>query len=454
MKPKNLLLNFYIATILMLTVTSINAQTLNWIGTLPGGVHSEAHGISNDGSVVVGWGFNNLGQSFAFRKEAGLQIQNLGTLGSQMSRAFAVSGDGSVVIGYSMDSIGYEKAFRWTETTGIQDLGTLGGSDSEARGISADGSVIVGTAYNSNNFIRAFRWENEQMQDLGAFGSGNSNAYAVTQDGNIIVGRANYDSWEFKAFKWVNGTMQDLGTLGGVQSVAYCVSDDGNVIAGNSNDSSGWLRAFRWTSGGGMQDLGDLGGIFSSSAFGMSADGNIIVGESRNSSGLPLAFRWTSNGIEDLNVAYSNLLVNNSILRTANAITPDGRFIVGAGYNGSTGRDEGFILDTQPATSIENENSFSMPQNFALEQNYPNPFNPSTKIAFVIPNGERNLVTLKVYDVLGNEVATLVNEYREAGRHSVTFDASSAAGGLASGMYLYRLQLGNYSETKKMILMK
>ena len=81
-------------------------------------------------------------------------------------------------------------------------------------------------------------------------------------------------------------------------------------------------------------------------------------------------------------------------------------------------------------------------------QNYPNPFNPSTTIKFQIPNS--SFVNLKVYDVLGNEVATLVNEEKPAGTYQLSFDASN----LSSGIYFYKLQAGNIVETKKMILLK
>lgn len=85
---------------------------------------------------------------------------------------------------------------------------------------------------------------------------------------------------------------------------------------------------------------------------------------------------------------------------------------------------------------------------FTLAQNYPNPFNPATKIQYSIP--QRSDVTLKVYDVLGNEIAILVNEEKERGVYSVNFDAS----GLASGIYFYKLQAGSFVETKKMILLR
>ena len=86
--------------------------------------------------------------------------------------------------------------------------------------------------------------------------------------------------------------------------------------------------------------------------------------------------------------------------------------------------------------------------NYSLKQNYPNPFNPSTRIQYAISS--RQLVTLKVYDVLGKEIATLVNEEKSAGSYEIEFNASH----LASGIYYYQLRAGDYVETKKMILLK
>jgi hypothetical protein len=109
-----------------------------------------------------------------------------------------------------------------------------------------------------------------------------------------------------------------------------------------------------------------------------------------------------------------------------------------------------------PATSVENDGVGS-PSEFLLFQNYPNPFNPSTKIKFTIPNnvilsGAKNLtqVQLKVFDILGNEIATLVNEELPAGEYEVKFDA----GNLSSGMYFYKLQAGSFTVTKKMVLLR
>lgn len=90
----------------------------------------------------------------------------------------------------------------------------------------------------------------------------------------------------------------------------------------------------------------------------------------------------------------------------------------------------------------------STPHTWSLGQNYPNPFNPATVISYQIP--VNTYVTLKVYDMLGREVKTLVNERQTAGTHLVTFDA----GNLASGVYFYRMQAGSFVQTKKLILMK
>jgi len=98
-------------------------------------------------------------------------------------------------------------------------------------------------------------------------------------------------------------------------------------------------------------------------------------------------------------------------------------------------------------TDVENKTVVS-PRKFALEQNYPNPFNPSTTITFQTPSTE--FVSLKVFDIIGNETAVLVNEYLPAGMHSISFNASH----LSSGVYFYKLQTVNNISIRKMLLIK
>ena len=118
--------------------------------------------------------------------------------------------------------------------------------------------------------------------------------------------------------------------------------------------------------------------------------------------------------------------------------------------NGTAVGDEGVILRTTNGgvTFIEEKEINTIPTNYTLNHNYPNPFNPSTTIQYSIK--ERTSVELILYDILGRQVEVLVNEEQDAGYYKINFDA----GRLASGIYFYRLQAGNFVETKKMILMK
>jgi len=98
----------------------------------------------------------------------------------------------------------------------------------------------------------------------------------------------------------------------------------------------------------------------------------------------------------------------------------------------------------------------TLPGEFALQQNCPNPCNPSTTIQYSIPGNvveTLHATSLRVFDILGNEVATLVNENKPAGNYEVKFNVEQASS-LSSGVYFYTLKLGTFSETKKMILMK
>jgi hypothetical protein len=98
-----------------------------------------------------------------------------------------------------------------------------------------------------------------------------------------------------------------------------------------------------------------------------------------------------------------------------------------------------------------------IPNAFSLEQNYPNPFNPETHIKYTV--GSSEFVTLKVYDVLGNEVATLVNEVKPSGTYDVSFRTDNLPTGqagveLSSGVYFYTLKAGSFIESKKMLLLR
>ncbi len=110
------------------------------------------------------------------------------------------------------------------------------------------------------------------------------------------------------------------------------------------------------------------------------------------------------------------------------------------------------VLSNDFITDVKNEELF-IPKNFTLSQNYPNPFNPTTTIKYSVPTvetGDIPSLQLKIYDILGREIATLVNEKQAAGNYSVRFNAAN----LSSGIYLYKLEAGNFRSVKKMIILK
>ncbi|MCW9095100.1 MAG: T9SS type A sorting domain-containing protein [Ignavibacteriaceae bacterium] len=142
-------------------------------------------------------------------------------------------------------------------------------------------------------------------------------------------------------------------------------------------------------------------------------------------------------------VAFNNSTSSNPFTLSAPSA---GLYRVNAGYKNPSLRWDSSMISITTVTNI-NENELN-PTAFKLYDNYPNPFNPSTTLRYSIP--EASFTTLKVYDELGKEVATLVNETKSAGTYEVEFSAKD----LASGIYYYTLQAGSFSKTNKMILMK
>ena len=130
-----------------------------------------------------------------------------------------------------------------------------------------------------------------------------------------------------------------------------------------------------------------------------------------------------------------------------NGLTSLYGFVLAQAPNGTIYATSGDgVFKSTGTTNIGNDGTVI--NSYRLEQNYPNPFNPSTTINYNLPVQQH--VSLKVYDVLGNEIATLINVEQNAGSHSIDFNASQ----LGSGVYFYRLETGNFAETKSMILIK
>lgn len=375
-----------LATLLAILLTGIAcSQTPSLVWLLPfdgapddpmhGGNWSRAQHVTPDGLLVVGQayfgGLESMFNASTWIANYGTSYvapsSNLGTLeicdppANNWSWAFGISANGSIVVGVSgcPEAWVVHNAFRWVGGS-MQNLGTLGGELSWAYDVSADGAVVVGWADNNEGVMRAFRWEEAcgRMQDLGTLGGRRSIAYAVSADGHWISGCAETPDGEVHAVRWYadcSGVylVQDLGTLGGNYSCAYGISENGTIVVGESKTAEGTIHAFRWTSTDGMQDLGILPGGSYSRAYDVSADGFIVVGEASNSDRRLHAFRWTpARGMEDLNQTYAHLLPGDPIshLAAGAAITPNGRYIVGWGFNlvltRGAMREMGYTLDT------------------------------------------------------------------------------------------------------------
>lgn len=321
------------------------AQTLTLVN-LPAGASGTAFDVNNDGAVVGSYVSNNSEIGFVWWNGVRTDLPNFG--GTQ-TRAWAVSGGTNpVVTGYSRNSSGQFRSFRWTQTTGMVDLNPpTPFNNSEARGISSDGNLICGITSDG----RGWFWRlNSGAQELPRSPYPRSEGLDVSPDGSAITGFVTNPT---VAVVWSDPfqSYQIIPTPPDHVSLGLGVANQGVAVAGfyfNFVQNGPW-RAFRWTQSTGFVDLGDLGGG-RARAEDISANGSIVVGYSYTQPGnVPSrAFRWTAQtGMQNLNTVYACAL-NGATLFMANAISPNGRYIVGSAFNPATGTTVPYLLDTQP----------------------------------------------------------------------------------------------------------
>jgi hypothetical protein len=216
--------------------------------------------------------------------------------------------------------------------------------------------------------------------------------------------------------------------------------DEGNSIALDAG-SSAYITGYTTSSNFPLSS-----GTYQDTLLG--SNGNAFVIK-LNSTGSALLYSTYIGGNKD--DAGNSLAIDagGNVYVTGNTTSSNYPSTIGAYQTSYDGIGDIFVtkLNISTATFVKSKAS-PFPNKFELMQNYPNPFNPATTIIFSVP--KTSFITIKIYDILGREIKTLVNEEKSAGNYSVQFTGSN----LSSGIYFYRLQSGNYSQTKKLILLK
>jgi len=332
------------------------------------------------------------------------------------------------------------------------------------------GDAIKGDIYLSTD--NGFSWSHNGItwnenrpfasEDINSFTQIGSNLFAGTNYG-VFVSKDNGQSWNSTdtSFSYQVMRIAAIGTnlFAGTTGNGIFRSKDNGVSWDSLDNGLTNTHIYGLTAtgtslyAGGFQFPRDsTGGVFISSDYGenwniidtgltdhkvnlLYTDGSNLYAGTNNS-----VYVSTNYGQSWINISSGSPFDSNAAI--ISITVADSSLIVGTNGYGAWR----FPL-SQLVTGI-NDRTSQLPSSFSLQQNYPNPFNPTTVICYSLPVS--SYVSLNVYDVLGREVGTLVNEEQNAGTHNVTFNA----GNLTSGVYYYRLTTGNFVDTKKLMLIK
>jgi photosystem II stability/assembly factor-like uncharacterized protein len=331
-----------------------------------------------------------------------------------------------------------------------------------------DRSIIVLNSTESHSRLEKNLYGVDFIDDF----SGDSKLAVCGEDGTIYHTTSSGGVWDWQPVNTITThTLRDIITIGCCLYIA--VGDNGTIIKTNDNGQT-WedksqfpdFHFKRIFNGAEINEFGyawavaNNGQVYSTIDYGNSWVGhNVGVPEDLNdvqfrnrSQGMVVGnnglVRYTTNGgITWQEDDYFNGLTDGDIIALETVDFNTGIALVRNKTLDGGETTTMFIVSSEPLSA--DDYGHLLPLKHSLEQNYPNPFNPTTNIGYRIP--EFGFVTLKVYDLLGKEVATLVNEEKPAGNYEVNFDAS----GLSSGIYFYKLKVGNeFIETKKLVLLK
>ena len=322
--------------------------------------------------------------------------------------------------------------------------------------------------YNSNG-------QEQWVAVYSTSGDDEPNDLAIDNSGNVYVtGKSNAVSTgeDYLTVKYTSEGVEQwtarytgLNTLQSDRGKALAVDNAGNVYVtgGSYGGTAGGFSDYatvKYNSDGVEQWAARYSypnaGIDEAVSIALDEEGNIYVGGFSQSETLNdyAAIKYNANGEEQWVARYNGSANSNDMIAAIAVDEQSNVYVTGTSRGAGTVEDYVTIKYSQKTSDVQTISS-EIPDNFTLFQNYPNPFNPTTKIKFAVPFVEKHRdaslpLTLKIYNILGNEVATLVDEYKPAGTYEIEFNVS----GLASGIYYYQLSAGSFSETKKMILLK
>jgi hypothetical protein len=243
-------------------------------------------------------------------------------------------------------------------------------------------------------------------------------------------------------------------------------NDDGGYSIQKTNDNGYLITGFTYSFGSGGADLCLLkidiagnqqwlktfGGTEDDIGFSIckTSDENFIIVGSTKSFGVINPDIWVIKVNQNGDQLWDKMIggSDHDISPWIQQTNDGGYILAGYTYSFGAGLYDAWLLKLDSDVSDVEEQESYLPNHISLLQNYPNPFNPNTKIKYSIPQPSQ--VQLKVYDVLGNKIKTLVNEEKSAGKYEISFDASE----IPSGVYFYRLKVGEFVETKKMVFVK
>ena len=393
--------------------------------------------VGADGTVFLANGEDGL-RAYTFDSSALTNTAHIDDGG--FATGLALSADGSIFLANGEDGLraySFDGA-SFTNTAHINNSGKA-----ERLAISSDGTIFLA---NGADGLRAYTYDGASfintahIDDNGIEGRGVARDVAVSADSTVFLA----NEWDYlNSYSYDGSSFDKIAHIGTISSATRVeVDPGGTVFLANSFNmiGPGSLEAYRFD-GTSFSNIANvlLGGFFGDIKF--AEDSTVFI------------TKWYSLDAYSYKDTKLTTKAHIDVSGRARglAVVADSVIFLAAGSDGLLV----FSYEPDRSTAIA-EGLSKIPADYALQQNYPNPFNPSTAIEFSLP--QSSFVSLKIYNLLGVEVTTLLQAHKPAGRHTVTFDASA----LASGLYYYTLTAGDPStgsgqdikQTRKMLLLR